>query len=83
MHVLPKVSETNRAPSDCADAPSPTSSVGSDLVLPEAYTAPAKTVGSYRKPQESRTALGMDLDSRITSFLAGGLQILPVRSPPS
>lgn len=76
MHTLPKTSETNRALSDTADAPSPTSSVGSDLVLPDPHVTPSGAGGNYRKPQESRKSLGMDLDSRITSFLAGGSQAL-------
>lgn len=80
MHTLPKTSETNRAPSDTADAPSPTSSVGSDLVLPDPHVTPSGAGGNYRKPQESRKSLGMDLDSRITSFLAGGSQALAVSS---
>lgn len=61
------------------DAPSPSSSKGSDLELPDAFHQSSENSGrSYRNSggatasAPSSSAAGMDLDSRITSFLAGG-----------
>ncbi len=68
MPGLPKTSETNvRSPN--LDAPSPTSS-GSDLELPDAFVQPGGPTEANQKPRENLLLLGMDLDSRITSFLA-------------
>lgn len=76
--TLPKTSETNQIRSPYAEAPSPTSSTGSDLELPDAYLKPGTTAQSYRKPPETQFSLNMDLDSRITSFLASGSQAIAV-----
>lgn len=71
IHNLPSRSG-NRPSPNCsadADAPSPTSSAGSDLELPDAFgTTLISTESTPMKP-------GMDLDSRITFFLAGGSQV--------
>ena len=76
MQSLPKTSETKQNQLTNIDAPSPTSSTASDLELPDAYVQPRRTGESCRKPQE--VMQGMDLDSRITSFLAAGSQGLTV-----
>jgi len=58
------------------DAPSPSSSAGSDLELPDAFAPPPHRSASVTAPQDSsvNSPFGMDLDSRITSFLASGGQ---------
>jgi hypothetical protein len=76
MQSLPKTSETKQAHMANIDAPSPTSSTVSDLELPDAFVQPRRTGESSRKQQE--VMQGMDLDSRITSFLAAGPQGLGV-----
>lgn len=72
MQSLPKTSETKQTQLPNIDAPSPTSSTGSDLELPDAFVQSGRTGENCRRPQESMQ--GMDLDSRITSFLAAGSQ---------
>lgn len=73
---LPKTSETSvRSPN--LDAPSPTSS-GSDLELPDAFVQPGRSTEANQKPRENLLLLGMDLDSRITSFLAAGSHAVAV-----
>ncbi len=72
MPNLPSQSDppaTSPLPSPDVNAPSPSSSTGSDLELPDAFTS-AETLQSSGLPFSS----SMDLDARITSFLAAGSQ---------
>ena len=67
---LSQLRETKRIPSPVVDASSPrTSSPGTDIELPDAFSLPV---------EKTTQPLGMDLDSRITSFLATGSQTLAV-----
>ena len=78
--VVPNLPKTNESFSPNFDAPSP-SSTGSDLELPDAYHARGKTVepqSTQKRPKEKSSFMNMDLDSRITSFLAAGSQGMPV-----
>lgn len=54
-----------------AEAPSPDSANDSDFEMPDAFAQPPEP-----KPAEKHSSSmhAMDLDSRITSFLAGGNQ---------
>lgn len=68
---LSQLRETKQIPSSGVEASSPTSSTGTDVELPDAFSLPV---------QSTTQKLGMDLDSRITSFLATGSQTLAVWS---
>ena len=72
---LSQLRDTKHIHSPIEDAPSPTSSSGTDLELPDAFALPVDSMKQPGKP-----SFGMDLDSRITSFLAGGSQTLAVRN---
>lgn len=75
--TLPSAHQSNRSVSPVIDAPSPSSSAGSDLELPDAFAAPIPPSASVTTPQENsghHSPFGMDLDSRITSFLSAGAQ---------
>ena len=54
------------------EAPSPNSSNGSDMELPDAFGPPPAE--NKKQASSSPVLHAMDLDSRITSFLAGGNQ---------
>lgn len=75
---LPKTRNLSQIHSPSIEAPSPTSSTGSDLELPDAFIPPGKVTETYQRPQHSQPSVGMDLDSRITSFLAAGSQAIAV-----
>ena len=80
--TLPLAHQSNRTQIPVMNAPSPSSSAGSDLELPDAFALPPIPVKSAPAPQESSAhhpPFTMDLDSRITSFLASGAQ--PVSFP--
>lgn len=74
---LSKANESSLSPN--FDAPSPSS--GSDLDLPDSVHSKAKTAESQpvqKKIKEKMSPMNMDLDSRITSFLAAGSQAIAV-----
>lgn len=72
---LPKTKGMSGGRSPKIEAPSPTSSTGSDLELPDAFVQQGENVGMHKNTQDGSASLtNMDLDSRITSFLAANSQ---------
>ena len=74
---LSQIRETKRILSPVGDShhpSSPTSSAGTDIELPDAFSLPLEN----KTQLDKSCGFGMDLDSRITSFLATGSQTLAV-----
>ena len=63
---------TSPIPTPDVNAPSPSSSTGSDLELPDAFASASSSEVSHSNRLTFSSA--MDLDARITSFLAAGAQ---------